>query len=419
MKRGIAVSLLLVVGACSSSGHDGSLPSGDAGSGPALDGGGIADGGPGPGDGGLGDNDGGPTGDGGPFGDAGVPDAGAERPITPGCPAGEVHGRACVPSGILWLSDAIVSIDGPDCAGAQVHLTTTTDVDGFYRLSGIPAGEVTLSIRKGSFATSATIRVPAGGTLDLTSGDQKICLSRSSARIAVLTGAFDRVERILDQLGLAYTTYSGIDSTVPTGLGLLTDPAELARYDLLLVNCGVNYWSTIHNNPLRWQQIVANLQEFVRSGGSLYASDWAFKAIEDPFPSFIDFNGIDSEAANVNSGFAPQTVTAEVLDVGLRHFLGAETLSISFPNQYPNAMSNNWALMVGVGPETTALLEADVHQCLRIDSCYDEGPLHAKAPLLVWFRPYRSGRVLFTSFHYETVSSETVLALLRYLIFLL
>jgi hypothetical protein len=358
--------------------------------------------------------------DGGPANDAGAPDAGAIRSsATPGCPAGSVLGRACAPSGVLWLSDAVVSVDAVDCAGQPVHAESTTDLDGYYRLDGVPAGEVELHIRKGSFATTAAVTIPAGSTLDLTGRDQKICFSRHSARIAVLTGAFDRVERVLDQLGLAYTTYSGTDAAVPTGLQLLVEPTELGRYDIVLVNCGLNYWSTIRNQPARWQTIMENLRGFLRAGGSLYASDWAFKLVEDPFPAFLDFNGIDSDPDNVNSGFAPQTIAATIEDPPLAHLLGGPSVSIAFPNQYPDALSNNWALMVGASAETRVLVRGDAHQCQEIQRCYESGPVHPGAPLLASFRPYGSGKVIFTSFHFETIASETVLTLLRYLIFLL
>jgi hypothetical protein len=400
MKASSALLALLLCTACESTGFRGAPA--DGGPAPAADGGGAAP-------------DGGVRADGGTESDAGV-----NGMVSPGCPSGSIYGRACAPSGVLWLSDAVVSVDAPDCAGQPVHIEAVTDLNGFYRLDGVPAGDVTLHIRKGNFATSATINVPDSGVRDITGENQKICLSRNSARIGVLTGAFDRVETVLDQLGLTYTLYDGTDAPVPTGLQLLTDPDELAKYDIVLVNCGVNYWATQLHDPVTWQKIVTNLQNYVHAGGSLYISDWAFKLVEDPFPSAIDFNGDDSQASNVNSGYAPQTVTATVLDDGLAHFLGASTVPIVFPDDIEHqAVANNWAMMVGVDASTHVLLRGDPQQCLIIDSCYDPGPVIPNAPLLVSFHPYSTGKVIFTSFHFETVASETVLSLLRYLIFLL
>jgi hypothetical protein len=355
MRRLAPLALIAVLAACEG---PASRPGSDGG--PA---GQVADGGPAP-DGGS--SDGGPAPEGGSPDGGPAPDGGTGT-VTPGCPSGSILGRACAPSGVLWLADAIVSVDVPDCAGQPVRIQAATDLDGFYRLDGVPAGEVTLHIRKGNFATSATVTVPAGGTLDLTGGATKVCFARNSARIAVLAGAFDQVEVLLDQLGLTYTWYDGIDASVPTGLALLLDPLELAKYDIVLINCGVNYWSTIRNNPTRWAQIVENVRSFVGAGGSLYVSDWSFKLVEDPFPAFIDFNGIDSETSNVNSGYAPQTVTGEIIDQALAHLLGAPTVPISFPNQFPEAVSNNWALMVGAALETQVLVKGDVRQCAVIE----------------------------------------------------
>jgi hypothetical protein len=76
-------------------------------------------------------------------------------------------------------------------------------------------------------------------------------------------------------------------------------------------------------------------------------------------------------------------------------------------------------MMLSPGDGTHVLLQADVRACLDNQGCYDPGALHTNAPLLVSFHPYGTGKVIFTSFHFETVSTDTVLGLLRYLIFLL
>ena len=69
-----------------------------------------------------------------------------------------VQGRICATDeGIgsgqgYWLAGATVSTTvGPDI------FTTTTDVDGFFRLDGVPVGNHTLVVVKGSFSSSTSV----------------------------------------------------------------------------------------------------------------------------------------------------------------------------------------------------------------------------------------------------------------------
>jgi hypothetical protein len=243
---------------------------------------------------------------------------------------GVVEGRVCAPDGTTWLSGADVSVEP---AGAD-PVATTTDVDGRFRLEGVPAGAQTLHVRKGSFASTRAIVVPVDGTLAIPEDE---CELDDALAIAVVTGRNDDVGTILEQIGVdaaSITTYGGTG----TGWGaeLLEDWETLSQYDIVFVNCGANgiddyfflgLFTTVVDSPTA----IENLRRFVDEGGSVYASDEAYDLIERAWPDFVDFHGDDAaiDAAQIGSQES-DPVPVDIVDANLAAAMGASVFDIHF-----------------------------------------------------------------------------------------
>jgi hypothetical protein len=61
------------------------------------------------------------------------------------------------------------------------------------------------------------------------------CLEADSARIAVVAGAWDKIEVVLAGLGVPYDFF---ETDVDGIWTLVGDPTVLARYDVVFFNCG-------------------------------------------------------------------------------------------------------------------------------------------------------------------------------------
>lgn len=164
------------------------------------------------------------------------------------------------------------------------------------------------------------------------------------------TPQFDDMGSLLDTLGEGY-------KHVSFPLDDLLDDTKLANYDIIFLTCS-GYTSTWLNNRTGTssrgnelftpnQQVFAKakdaLRKFVGQGGTLYASDLHFNLIAESFPEFVD-------RASADSG-AKQSVTAEVVDPGLRELIGsAIQLNFDQPSWRPAAFN---------GEKTTSYLRGE------------------------------------------------------------
>lgn len=400
------------------------------GSGGAPDAGGLADSGLG----GQADSGGGEPGGGEPGGtnpDAGL-EPGGNNPPGPGpgpgtepadeCGFGSIVGKACAPSGEI-LGGATVHIRGVDCEGQAFEMSVQTDRHGEYQFDNVPAGVHDLTISIGSFSGDHLVRVTDGQTTDLTLAVEKICLDASNVRIAVIQGAYDRVEQLLGNLGLTYDIKGHDDG----GALLFPNPREareflsdlraMQQYDIIFINCGL-LWNNLGSGAR--PAIVNNLRAYVNGGGSLYASDWAHHFVESTFPEMVDFYGNDANTSEALNGFAPQTIPASVVSTDLEARLGRTQTSIEFPhNPARNILNNNWAVAEGAGSGALVHLQGDVKLCANRSSCNSAGATVPNAPLLVSYVTPGGGTVFFTSFHNESQDgiSHDMEEILKFLIF--
>jgi len=224
-------------------------------------------------------------------------------------------------------------------------------------------GGVTITAESGSWSTSfgATVFDQQVTTIP---GQQ--CLNPQSARVAVAWGEWDQIENILTTVGVPYTFYDQSQQE-----DLLTDPNEMAMYDIIFLNCGFN-------EHFLDATAYQHLRDFVANGGSVYASDWSYDAIEVGWPMFVDFYQDDTilgdaqDAGNFNG-------LVNVVEPSLRSALnGRSAVSIS-------------SCCTGIdsaAAATTVYLEGD-----RLG----DGGTH---PFFVSFSPSAgAGTVMYTDFH--------------------
>jgi hypothetical protein len=231
--------------------------------------------------------------------------------------------------------------------------------------------------------------------------------SQRKNSIAVAAGDFDDLAEPLDRNDVRHYVYDGIIARatwdpdyVPDGSkasveALLTDPSELSRHDAVWISSGTRglgkrvYNGEAPDNELVKSQVVRdNVEDFVRVGGVVLATDWAYDLIEAIWPEALELSGDDTELDDAQVG-DDVTVTAEVLEDQLSDVIGEGFVALDF--NYSNA-----AVVESVGPDVRVWLQGD-QTLFRAGS----GPESVTgAPMLVDFQPAgANGRVIFSTFH--------------------
>lgn len=178
-----------------------------------------------------------------------------------------------------------------------------------------------------------------------------------SRNVAVTPPYWDQMQDVLDVMGYEYTE-------IP--LVTLTDLIALQAYDVVFLNCAPVY------QPVG--DTFGPIREFVSQGGAVYASDFAFEYIEGAFPDYADFGG------HIGPG---QTTTGNILDEGLKAYIGVETMPIVYD-------LGGWVPITYVSGDVTTFVSNTVS--------YD-GVTHPDTPAVIGFR-YGKGYVVYTSFHH-------------------
>jgi hypothetical protein len=299
------------------------------------------------------------------------------NPCAPNPPP-SVGGKVYAPNGLDPVAGASVgvplvvypipkSVQCESCAvkgkwSAQVY----TNADGSFKLLGVPNGSFTLVLQKGYFRRVLKVTVPTCGHLEL--GKAETTLPGKNAQhdpldsvpsIAVITGAWDQMEKVLDKLGLEQKTiYNGRDyGTGPESVqALLQNGALLQSHHVLLVNCGTKFESLITQpGPAR-----NNLREYVRKGGRLFVTDFSYDYVEQTFPEFIDFESSDAtpppqpeEPNAAELGSENLTVRAAVQDSELKAWLGLPEIKALLPDGHVEitGFMTGWAVIKAVNAE--------------------------------------------------------------------
>ena len=307
---------------------------------------------------------------------------------------GTISGHVCDPSGEGYVSGAEVwvPIDYDNDGTTDHPIRTETDAEGAFSLADVPDGFWTVYVKKGSFEADFRVEVVDG----VGEHEVEYCLDPENVQIAVVTGEYDTVQQVLGNIGLEFDLFNGKGGS--QYLSLLSDITALETYDIIFLNCGINErWKT------REKQIAAALDQYVKGGGSVYASDWSHGFIESTFPDAVDWFGDDHMPDAAKAG-EMGNYFATVLDEGMKQLLGSETADLYYD-------LGSWGVAESVGPNTEILIEGDV---LAYDwEDYTDPYVEVKkSPLAVKFHP-GDGTVIYTSFHNEPQTTVDMDILLR------
>lgn len=293
----------------------------------------------------------------------------------PNTQCGNVTGRVCSPGQEIWIGGAEV------CVGSKC---TISDPDGYFTLSCVPVGNQTVHIAAGSFTTDIPVVVKDRETTDIGAA----CV-KSNAKIAVMQGEWDAMERILDDLKLPYTLYTQGDTSV------VTDYNQLKKYDILIINCGAE--EVLDSN------VITNLRNWVAAGNSFMASDYAYDYFEKVFPNAVDFYGDDNSTGAAQSGGSARgggctaPLPCNIIDQNMVALLGVNQVGIA---------SICWTTMDSAASNTVVHIEGDV---------YNDKTMR---PVIVSYKDSpNSGKAVFASFHLRDQNAQYMEKIFFYLIF--
>lgn len=326
------------------------------------------------------------------------PGSGDKGPVggCEGCGTGTLEGLTCAPDGQTAIPDVKVWVETLDCNGQLVVLEALSDATGTYVIENVPCGLQTVKMEKGSFYHQFAVFVEQGLTTMASSNDR--CFAANAAKIGVITGDWDNIEWALDKLKLDYDWIDGTSGEWGGGdeaWQLLHDSNKLNKYDVLFINCSPT------NEEIMDGSVASNLKAFVKKGGSLYLSDYAFVYFEETWPQFVDFPG----NPYVVTGW--QTAKGTIVDPPLIAYLGG------LGNELIDLKYDLGPLVeaLGISPETV----------LHVEAWFDQ--FNETLPVMMSFypEPPDGGRVVYTTFHNSEQAANLVklASILNYLVFLL
>lgn len=299
----------------------------------------------------------------------------------------DIYVNPCAPKPPPAVTGVVYAPNGVDpVAGASVHVAVGlmplpqtvqcetcavkgkfsahvyTKADGSFRLDKVPNGvPFKLGIQKGHFRRFLDVTVDECSTLDLPKAQTTLPGKNkqfgpydSIPNIAVVSGAWDKMEKVLDKLGVPpseLTIYNGKDyGTGSESMQYLIQNAGLMKsFHMVLVNCGTKFEALVTSDgPVR-----NAIREYVRAGGRLFVTDFSYDYVEQVFPEFIDFEMSDTTPPTVPEdhnaaevGTENLTVYADVLDPDLKAWLGLPEIKALRPDGKVEIVgfSTGWAV---------------------------------------------------------------------------
>ncbi|MDP2314404.1 MAG: hypothetical protein Q8P41_15995 [Pseudomonadota bacterium] len=319
---------------------------------------------------------------------------------------GVIKGRVCDPSGRTWLPDAQAYINIVNSDGLIVDTKIAySDIDGYWQISDLPGErEYTYYVQYGpEVLETETLWLGSGDVIELPEPD---CFDPLTLDVAVVTGDYDDFNLVLNQMGFAnYVLIDGLDEAALTDF--LDDPDELAKYDIIFFNGGFIEDGIIYDleddTNTAPSQRIANVVNYVESGGSIYASDWAYDLVEMGWPDRAEFVGVDEIPDDAQMGDY-ENVTAAISDASLSEFLGSTYLDVTYD--------------LPVWPPVERVADSvSVHVTGTVP--YSDGLSDFQltaAPLLYSFNA-GDGKVVFSTFRVARNANDDVVATLQYMMY--
>ncbi|MGQ9705826.1 MAG: carboxypeptidase-like regulatory domain-containing protein [bacterium] len=292
---------------------------------------------------------------------------------------GKVEGKITGPDGETPVANATVGISSKISDTVFYEDNTKSNADGVYTFEDVPDGDYVITAEKGHFYGEIEIKVVNGSV----EGETDIEVSIDADKIAVVPGLFDDIGAILKDMEINYTEITDAD---------LEDWDKVSSFYIIFLNCGSE------TDYAAESEVQENLRNFVKGGGSIYASDYDYEYIEYTWPNAIDFYGDDLTDPKIGEG--DQHVNGDVVDTELRDYMGKSVVDL-----YYNLGA--WVVIEDVGTGTKTDIQGDIITY--------EGKLYDK-PLLVNFTD-DNGKVIYTTFHNEAQVTYDAEKILKYFVF--
>jgi hypothetical protein len=326
------------------------------------------------------------------------------------------------------------------CGTVAGALTTTvTRADGLFRLTGVPAGQnIPLVVELGRFRRVVRMNVTECTTnlvpkdpnlfgLRLPGKDADLSPDDHVPHIAVASGDFDQIECVLKRMGISQIDlYDDREpgTSLPATLGkfgdLIADRAKLKSYNLVVINC-----TKAHFETLLTPAVLANLEDYVASGGRLFATDWAYDFIHQvpefaPYLCFVP-GGVNGPSPATACGGAPGlkgeahsndkwNTAASIKDPTMKSWLSV------FPNTIVNGLvpvAFNFVVINRVGDAnkfpTTIWADGDATDPASLPQ-FSKGT----RPLTVTFDYKQCGRVHYSTYNTEPNAAPNDVPMSRY-----
>lgn len=260
-------------------------------------------------------------------------------------------GRVCDPETNTWMSGALVYTNVFADAQLVDTIRGVTDAQGHWTLEGLHEGDTyTLYVQSGNVLVDS-FDVTMGND-PTTSLPDPSCGGGGGGRIAVVSGDFDDILGVLQNMG-----YSNVDvvngQTGDEIVDFLTNPSALGDYDLVLLAGGLIEEDVFYDmdgiGGEHVELVHDTVRTYARAGGRVWASDWAYDAVEQIWPDRIDFYGDDATPDDAQIG-EPITITGTIQSSALESAAGSDTLKLKHDlDTWPVAVSTSEADVVVTG----------------------------------------------------------------------
>ena len=324
------------------------------------------------------------------------------RDVPPETPAdGGITGQVCDEQLQIWMEGATVYAHKTDEDGVVYDTATDiTDFEGRFELF-LPTGKTyDVYIAKGNeIVQQFAVEIPAETMVEL---PEPSCFGDVDASVAVVSGAYDDLEVLIQAVGIAqFTEVDGQDSGEL--IDFLSNPSLLNEQDVIFFNGGHVEQGVIYPAGDGTVDLIqANLRQYVQNGGVVFASDWAYDLVEQTWPDAIDFLGDDTQLDSAQKG-EPRDVDAVVIDDFMSAAVGFTQVSVAYDlSVYP--------VVSAAGPNTRVYLQGNLQ--------YRNGQTVenlADSPLAMSFED-GNGRVYYTGYRNSANGAGDMLAVLQYLL---
>lgn len=334
-----------------------------------------------------------------------------EPEVTEGVAPAQILGRICDPSGRTWLADALIYTHLYDSNGNPYDTRQAySDRDGYWFMQDLPADrEYTFYVQYGDqFLSEERIFLNGGDDIRL---DEPDCFDPLTLDVAVITGDYDEFERVLSNMGFA--NYQIVDGLLEDEITeFLLDYDSMLQYDIIFFNGGHTEEDVIYDSDetpvmvgdvTRDEQIMQNIGDYVRAGGTIYASDWAYDVVEQGWPDRVDWVGDDYVIGDAQTG-EYALVNAAVTDSALASWLDTNYVQVEYDLPV-------WPPIESVSGSVSVHMSGNIEYRLGQQTFY-----LTAVPILVSFTA-GEGKVAFSTFRVARNASTEMVMVLQYMMY--